>query len=72
METTMAGDGALEALLFEPVILLVLLLYLGSIVWVAIDAVKRDRSGCLIGFLVMGTWPVGLFIWLLARPEKAD
>ena len=67
----MAGDGALEALLFEPVILLVLLLYLGSIVWVAIDAMKRDRPGCLIAFLVCLTWPFGFFIWLFARPDKA-
>ena len=67
----MGADGALEGLLGGLIILLVLLLYPGSLVWVAIDAVKRDRSGCLIGFLVMLTWPLGLFIWLLARPPKA-
>jgi len=67
----MGGDGTLERVLLALVVVFLLLLYPGSIVWVAIDAVKRDRSGCLIGFLVMATWPVGLFIWLLARPDRA-
>ena len=67
----MGADGALEGLLFGLLMLLALLLYFGSIVWAAIDAVKRDRSGCLIGFLVWLSWPFGLFIWLLARPPKA-
>jgi hypothetical protein len=56
-------------MLFSMGISLVGLLYLGSIVWAAIDASARGRSGCLIGLLVLFTWPLGLLLYLLLRPE---
>lgn len=62
---------AARSLLIGIVGMFVGVLYLGSIVWAAIDAVKRDRSGCLIGLLVFFTWPFGLLIWLIARPPRA-
>ena len=46
------------------------LLWLGGIVWVIYDAEDRERSGCLIGLLVLMTGPLGLLIWFLARPAR--
>ena len=46
------------------------LLFLGSIVWAYQDAEKRGRSGCLVALLVfLVSWPAGLIIWLLIRPN---
>ncbi len=47
-----------------------LILYIWSILWAYNDANKRGRSGCLVALLVLLlTWPVGLIIWLIFRPE---
>ena len=45
-------------------------LYVWSIIWAYGDAEKRGKSGCLVALLVgLVSWPVGLIIWLVARPE---
>jgi hypothetical protein len=41
-----------------------------SCVWAGSDAERRGKSGILIGLLVFFTWPLGLLIWLVARPEQ--
>ena len=64
------GNADVDGLLIAAAMLLFPLLYLASIVWAAIDAIRRDRSGCLIGLLVFFTWPLGLLLWLIARPPK--
>ena len=65
------GGGEALSLSMAGVLLFVSgVLYFGSILWAAIDAADRDRSGCLIGILVFFTWPLGLLIWLVARPPK--
>jgi hypothetical protein len=47
-----------------------LILYIWSVLWAYNDANKRGRSGCLVALLVLLlTWPVGLIIWLIFRPE---
>lgn len=44
---------------------------LASVVWAYSDAERRGKSGCLVALLVLLlTWPVGLIIWLLIRPEN--
>lgn len=40
-----------------------------SCIWAGSDAERRGKSGILIGLLVFFTWPLGLLIWLVARPE---
>ena len=48
----------------------ILAIYIYSIIWAYGDAEKRGKSGCLVALLVfLVTWPVGLIIWLLIRPE---
>ena len=66
------GTVSPDDLLVPLVFVFLGLLYLGSIIWTAFDAASRDRSGCLIAILVLLTWPWGLLIWLLARPEKPE
>jgi Na+/proline symporter len=44
---------------------------LASVVWAYGDAERRGKSGCLVALLVfLLTWPAGLIIWLLIRPEN--
>jgi hypothetical protein len=44
--------------------------YVVSIVWAYGDAERRGKSGCLVAILVaLVSWPLGLLIWLIARPE---
>lgn len=46
-------------------------LYIGSIVWAYGDAERLGKSGCLVALLVLlATWPVGLIVWLLIRPQE--
>jgi preprotein translocase subunit SecG len=56
--------GVIVALFF-------LAVFVYSIVWAYGDAERRGKSGCLVALLVfLLTWPVGLIIWLLIRPEE--
>jgi hypothetical protein len=46
-------------------------IFVWSLVWVYGDAERRGKSGCLITLLVfLVSWPLGLLIWLCARPER--
>ena len=48
-----------------------LLLYVWSIGWAYGDAESRGKSGCLVALVVMFlSWPLGLLIWLVFRPEE--
>ncbi len=48
----------------------VFLIYVLSVIWCTLDARKRGKSGCLVFILVAFFWPIGLLIWLVARPPK--
>ncbi len=51
-------------------VILSAVVYLYSIVWAYGDAERRGKSGCLVALLVMlVSWPLGIVIWLVARPE---
>jgi hypothetical protein len=41
-------------------------------IWVYRDARARGRSGLLVGFLVLGTFPLGVVLWLLTRPRLPE
>ena len=43
--------------------------YIGSCIWAARDAGQRGKSGCLVGLLVFVSWPIGLLLWIAARPD---
>ncbi len=38
-------------------------------IWVAKDAELRGKSGILLAVLIFFTWPLGLLVWVVARPE---
>lgn len=42
-----------------------------SVIWAYGDAERRGKSGCLVAILVLFlSWPLGLILWLVFRPEK--
>jgi len=47
-----------------------LVLYPLSLIWAYRDAEKRGRNGLLLAIFVAVTWVIGLFVWLVVRPEK--
>ncbi len=47
-------------------------LLLAIVVWAFVDARKRARSGILVGLLVAGTFPLGVLLWMAARPDIAS
>lgn len=50
-----------------------LVFYVLSIVWAYWDAEAREKSGPLVALLVaLVAWPLGLLIWLLARPPLGE
>jgi hypothetical protein len=49
--------------------LLVLVAYVGSIIWAYRDAERRGKPGWLVALLVaLLSWPLSLVVWLLFRP----
>jgi hypothetical protein len=50
--------------------LLLIAILLGSVIWAMNDADKRGKPAWLVGILVLFTWPIGLIIWLIFRPDK--
>ena len=50
--------------------LVVLGLYIWSLHFAYVDAEARGKSGCLVTLIVAFlSWPVGLLVWLVFRPE---
>ena len=48
-------------------------LYVYSLVWVYRDAEARDTNPLLVTLLVgLLSWPLGLLVWLLVRPDEYD
>lgn len=63
--------GGFSLLFFLCFALPIFVVYLYSIFWAYGDAEKRGKSGCLVALLVfLVSWPVGLIIWLIFRPEE--
>ena len=53
--------------------LLLALVYLGSLWWVHQDAQERvDRPVLLTLVIGLVSWPLGLLLWVLFRPEEDD
>jgi hypothetical protein len=52
-------------------ILLMLVGFIASIIWVARDAKRRGKSSLFAGlFAGLALWPVSLVIWLWLRPRS--
>lgn len=70
-ETTVAWTLFAVMMVFALVLMTgIFALQIYSCVWACGDADRRGKSGVLIGLLVFFTWPLGLLIWLVARPEQ--
>lgn len=48
-------------------VVLVITILLSSL-WVALDAKRRGRSGLVVVFLCLLTWPLGYLFWRAVRP----
>jgi hypothetical protein len=52
---------------------LLLLLYIGAMIWVFRDAEWRGKNGCVVALLVTVVgWPLGLILWLVFRPSSSE
>ncbi|WP_162425929.1 hypothetical protein [Pontibacter pudoricolor] len=50
--------------------LVLLVFYIWSVVWAYKDANRRGKPGWLVAVLVaLLSWPLGLVLWLLFRPN---
>ena len=72
---TQGGGGDIVGLILILVAALVgiaiFAIYVLTVIWAFSDAKQRGKSGCLVAILVaFVSWPVGLIIWLVARPDK--
>jgi hypothetical protein len=53
--------------------LVLLVLYCWSVVWAYKDANRRGKPGWLVAILVaLMSWPLGLVLWLLFRPNTTN
>ena len=47
-------------------------LMIANVVWGFRDGRRRGRSGILVAMLVLWTFPVGVLLWLLFRPDVVE
>ncbi|MCP5530351.1 MAG: hypothetical protein H7A44_07900 [Opitutaceae bacterium] len=58
-------------ILYIPIALVSVLLFVISIIWIFFDARKRGKSGLLVALLAaLIAWPLSLLIWIALRPAK--
>ena len=68
MDANVFGDFAfLSAMCFSVVMMV---LYIGSLVWVYQDSEKLGKTGCLWVLIVFFTWPFGLIVYFLLRDQE--
>jgi len=76
MDTSLHGSGAPAA---NAILLILCLLggiaylgvYIWSLIWLYNDAQRCGKNGCLLTLLIgLLLWPLGLLVWLLARPDR--
>lgn len=67
--TFFAGLGLIGILI--SIVLFVFVVW--SVIWSYNDARNRGKSPWLVALMVLFmVWPVGLVLWLLLRPQKAE
>jgi hypothetical protein len=47
-------------------------LWVANVIWAFRDARSRGRSGVLVALLVMWSFPIGMLLWMLFRPERLE
>jgi len=68
MDANVFGDFFfLSAMCFSVVMMV---LYIGSLVWVYQDSEKLGKTGCLWVLIVFFTWPFGLIVYFLLRDQE--
>lgn len=73
MNQSGGGDaiGIVLLILAALVGIAIFVVYIATVIWAYGDAEKRGKSGCLVAILVAFlSWPIGLVVWLVARPDK--
>ncbi len=49
------------------------MVFIWSVIWAYKDGNERGKPGWLVALMVFFvSWPAGLFIWLVFRPEKTN
>lgn len=44
-----------------------------SVIWAYYDASRRGKNPWLVALMVLFmVWPIGLIVWLMLRPQKAE
>ncbi len=52
-------------------LVLLMVFFFGSVLWVYSDATDRGKPGIIAALLVAVVyWPVSLFFWVLCRPRR--
>lgn len=69
IETISSGFGIIMIIIG----LVALVFFVWSVVWAFYDARRRGKSPWLVAMMVLFmVWPVGLVLWLMLRPQKAE
>ena len=68
----MSGDefGAILTIGATLFSIIILILWIGSLIWVYQDAQKRGKTGCIWLLLLWFTWPIGLIAYLMLRDKE--
>ena len=73
MEDSDVFGSMMGMLIMLCVMLPVFIVYIWSVIWAYKDANARGKSGILVALLVFFlSWPAGLLIWLVFRPDKLN
>ncbi len=68
----MSGDEFGSLIIIGSILFMVifLVLWIGSLIWVYQDAEKLGKSGCIWLLLLWFTWPIGLIAYLVVRDKE--
>jgi hypothetical protein len=68
----MSGDEFGTLMIIGSILFMIifLVLWIGSLIWVYQDAEKRGKSGCIWLLLLWFTWPFGLIAYLVVRDQE--
>jgi hypothetical protein len=68
----MSGDefGSLITIGSILFMVIIFILWIGSLIWVYQDAEKLGKSGCIWLLLLWFTWPIGLIAYLVLRDKE--
>jgi len=60
-------------ILVVPAICSLVFLFVGSLVWVCIDAAQRRKNALVVlAFILLTGWPLSFFWWFWLRPPRVE